>query len=308
MLASIVFFAVNVLLLRAISLAAPVVDGSVASIFRGLVGWMVLAVAFRGRGFEPRRILASPMLLLRGIVGAGGILLFYVTITHLGAGRAVILNLTYPIFGAWMAAAWLKETLRAGQVGWMLVGLAGLGVFFAGSAFAGGVTRYELLALLGAVVAGVAVVMIRVLSRTEHAATIYGSQCLWSLLAGLPLGAKSLPELTFGVVIVLSVASVLVSLGQLALTHSFRSLSVAKGSSIQMLLPLATAAGGFLFFGERYSLVELLGALITLGATWQVVRGPGPTRPSPPARAALPLGPIQPLVAGVGVPGPSMRT
>ncbi|MGE3310003.1 MAG: DMT family transporter [Limisphaerales bacterium] len=311
MLASIVFFAVNVLLLRAISLMAPVVDGSVASIFRGLIGWIVLAVAFGGRGFEPRRIFASPMLLMRGIVGAAGILLFYVTITHLGAGRAVILNLTYPIFGALMAASWLKEKLRAGQVLGMLVGLGGLGVFFAGSAFDGGVTRYELLALLGAVVAGAAVVLIRVLSRTEHAATIYGSQCIWSLVAGMPAGAKFLPELTFGVVVLLCVASVLVSAGQLALTQSFRTLSVAKGSSIQMLLPFATAAGGFLCFGERYSWMELLGALITLGATWHVVaggRGPGSgsARRSSPAAAVPSVEKAQPWIAGVGVPRPSI--
>jgi drug/metabolite transporter (DMT)-like permease len=275
MLLSIVLFAVNVLLLRAIALAVPAVDGYVASIFRGLVGWCVIYLAFRGRGFEPRRLFSSPMLLLRGVVGAAGILLFYVTINHLGAGRAVILNLTYPIFGAVMAAVFLKESLRVGQLAWMLVGLVGLGVFLAGSTSDGGVTRYEVLALLGAVVAGAAVVLIRVLSRTEHASTIYASQCIWSFLAGLPLGFKPLAEVTPMAAGVLVVASILVSVGQLALTHSFRTLSVAKGSSIQMLLPLATAVGGVLFFGERYSPVELFGAFITLAATWQVVRGPG---------------------------------
>ena len=275
MLLSIVLFAANVLLLRAISLAVPAVDGYVASIFRGLVGWVVILLSFRGRGFEPKRLISSPMLLLRGVVGAAGILLFYVTISHLGAGRAVILNLTYPIFGALMASVWLKESLRLGQLAWMLVGVVGLGIFLAGSTSDGGVTRYEILALLGAVVAGAAVVLIRVLSRTEHASTIYASQCIWSFLAGLPLGLKPLAEVTVTATGVLVVASILVSVGQLALTQSFRTLSVAKGSSIQMLLPLATAVGGVLFFGERYSPTELLGAMITLGATWKVVRGPG---------------------------------
>lgn len=270
MLLSIVLFAVNVLLLRAIA-----ADGAVASIFRGAVGWLVILVAFHRRGFEPRRLFASPMLLLRGVVGAAGILLFYVTIPHLGAGRAVILNLTYPIFGAVMAAVWLKESLQGRQLAWMLVGLVGLGVFFAGSAFHGGITRYEVLAVLGAIVAGVAVVLIRMLSRTEHASTIYASQCVWSFMAGLPLGARALGEVSFTAMGVMVAASVLVSVGQLALTQSFRTLSVAKGSSIQMLLPLATAVGGALFFGERYTAMELCGASITLGATWLVVRGPG---------------------------------
>ncbi|MBL9126259.1 MAG: DMT family transporter [Verrucomicrobiales bacterium] len=273
-LMSIVLFAANVLLLRALSLAVPSIDGHVASVFRGLVGWVVIVLAFRGRGFEPRRLLTSPMLLMRGLVGAAGILLFYVTISHLGAGRAVILNLTYPIFGAVMAAAWLKESLGLRQLGWMLVGLAGLGLFFAGSAFEGGLTRYEGLALIGAVVAGAAVVLIRVLSRSEHASTIYASQCLWSFAAGLPLGASPIVDLPVAAVAGLVVASVLVSGGQLALTQSFRALSVAKGSSIQMLMPLATSTGGMLFFGERYATLEWVGALITVAATWQVVRNP----------------------------------
>jgi len=274
MLVSIVLFAANVLLLRALSLAMPWIDGHVASVFRGLVGWLVIVAAFQGRGFEPRRLFSSPMLLMRGLVGAAGILLFYVTIGHLGAGRAVILNLTYPIFGALMAAAWLKESLSLRQLGWMLVGLAGLALFFAGSAFDRGLTRYEVLALGGAVVAGAAVVLIRVLSRTEHASTIYASQCLWSFLAGLPLGTQALTQIPPTAIVVLVVASVLVSVGQLALTHSFRTLSVAQGSSIQMLMPLATSAGGVLFFGEQYAGLELAGALVTLAATWQVVRGP----------------------------------
>lgn len=273
-LMSIVLFAANVLLLRALSLAVPSIDGHVASVFRGLVGWVVIVLAFRGRGFEPRRLLTSPMLLMRGLVGAAGILLFYVTISHLGAGRAVILNLTYPIFGAVMAAAWLKESLGLRQLGWMIVGLAGLGLFFAGSAFEGGLTRYEGLALIGAVVAGAAVVLIRVLSRSEHASTIYASQCLWSFAAGLPLGASPIVDLPVAAVAGLVVASVLVSGGQLALTQSFRALSVAKGSSIQMLMPLATSTGGMLFFGERYATLEWVGALITVAATWQVVRNP----------------------------------
>lgn len=275
MLASIVLFSANVLMLRALSLAMPWVDGHVASVFRGLVGWVVILIAFQGRGFEPKRLFTRPILLLRGVVGAAGILLFYVTISHLGAGRAVILNLTYPIFGAVMAAAWLKESLGFRQLAWMLVGLAGLGVFFAGSAFDGGLTRYEGLALIGAVVAGAAVVLIRVLSRSEHASTIYASQCVWSFLAGLPLGMKPIADLSPTAVAVLVVASVLVSVGQLALTHSFRALSVAKGSSIQMLMPLATSAGGVLFFGERYAMLEWVGACVTLAATWQVVRNPG---------------------------------
>ena len=72
----------------------------------------------------------------------------------------------------------------------------------------------------------------------------------------------------------LIVASVLVACGQLLITHSFRHLSVAKGSGIQMLLPPLTAAGGMLFFDESFTPVEAVGAVITLAATWALLNVP----------------------------------
>ncbi|MCC6232625.1 MAG: DMT family transporter [Verrucomicrobiales bacterium] len=289
MLVSVVFFAANVLVLRAVSLRVPEADGYAASVFRGWVGLLVVVVVYRGRGFEPWRLVQRPLLLARGLVGAAGILLFYVTIEHLGAGRAVILNLTYPIFGAGMAAVWLREGVTARALVWMGVALVGLGVFFADGLAAGtGVTRYEVLALLGALVAGAAVVLIRLLSRTEHAATIYASQCVWSFLVALPLAGGAVWSLPLWVMGTLVAASLLVTVGQLALTRAFRDLSVAKGSSIQMLLPLATGLGGVAFFGERYVWTELAGALVTLGATWAVVRERGGPPRAVGATAARP--------------------
>lgn len=283
MLLSVVLFAANVLLLRAISLRAPEVDGYVASLYRGVTGWVILLLFYRGRGLQAGRLWTRPLVLLRGAVGATGILLFYVTIAHLGAGRAVIINLSYPIFGAVMAGVWLKERLEARQVGWMLVALGGLGIFLAGDrsgVLAGGATelgglsvnRYELLAVLGAVVAGMAVVLIRLLGREEHPSTIYASQCLWSLVAALPFCRPEYLVPSPGVLAALILASALVAGGQLTMTESFRHLSVATGSSIQMLLPLATAAGGAVLFAERYVLREVLGALVALAATWWVVQ------------------------------------
>ncbi len=269
---SIVLFAANVLVLRALTLWSPTADAYVASVFRGWVGLVVVGIGFRRRGFEPRHLLSRPMVLLRGAVGAAGVFLFYLTIDHLGAGRAVIINLSYPIFGAVIAAIWLKERVEPRQLGWMALALAGLGVFFLGELRHGGFSRYEFLGLLGAVVAGVAVVLIRLLRHTEHSSTIYASQCVWSGLAALPFCHGSLPQLSGVTVAGLLVASLLVAAAQLALTQSFRYLSVARGSSFQMLLPVLTALGGVVCFNERFESVELAGAAVTLVATWLAVR------------------------------------
>jgi drug/metabolite transporter (DMT)-like permease len=56
------------------------------------------------------------------------------------------------------------------------------------------------------------------------------------------------------------------------MTHGFQRLSVARGSSIQMLMPVVTALGALVCFGERLSLAEVVGGAVTLGATWLSVR------------------------------------
>jgi len=166
MLLSIVLFALNVLLIRAVALHTPSADGHVALVFRGAIGLMVVWVAFRGRGLEAGHLFRRPLVLARGAVGGVATLIFYLTITPLGAGRAVILNLTYPIFAAVMAALWIGEPIVRRQLGWMVVSFVGLVIFLGGKALKGGVTGYEYLGLAGAVSAGAAVVLIRLLRHS----------------------------------------------------------------------------------------------------------------------------------------------
>lgn len=272
MLLSIVLYAANVLILRAASQASPLADAWVATAFRGSIGLVLVAALFGGRGFQASSLIHRPLVLARGIVGAGAILLFYFTIPHLGAGRAVILNLTYPVFAGIMARFWIGESLSRRQLGWMLLSLAGLALFLGGDAWKPGALRWELIGLLGAVAAGGAVVLIRELRHTEHPSTVFASQCLWSLVLTVPFSIGPLQSLPHDVAAALIAAAVLVGLAQLAMTHAFRSLSVARGSAIQMLLPLLTTAGGMALFGERLSGVELVGAALTLWGTYEAVR------------------------------------
>lgn len=271
MLASVVLFAANTLLIRAAALHAPAADGWVAMLFRGGVGIaMVYALFGYGRGLDSRRLFRGRLIVIRGIVGALSVVAFYITVIKLGAGRAVIINLTYPIFASVIAAVWLKERLSRAALVWMLVGFAGLVIFLSDNGHFTGPKPYDWLALAGAVGAGWVVVIIRRLRHEEHPATIYASQALYSLVIAAPAVVK-LPVLPSGAWLGLSVAAVIVTIAQLIMTRAYQFMSVSRGSSIQMLLPLTTAVGGFLFFGERFHSVEIAGGLLTLLATWRVV-------------------------------------
>ena len=270
MFGSVFLFAANILVLRGLSLAVPEADGWMASLFRGGVGMAIVLAVFSGRGLQTGRLFRHPLLMLRGLLGGFSILAFYVTVVHLGAGRATIINLSYPMFGSLIASVWLKEKLAAAAWGWLAAGFAGLVIFLGGGGSAG-IGLYDGLAVAGAVAAGAVVVLIRQLRHSEHASTIYAAQCLATLAIALVPAAPEALTLPGKAVALLSVAAALVTGGQLALTQAFRTLSVARGSAIQMVLPIVTAAGGFWFFQERFEAVELVGAGLTVLATWRLL-------------------------------------
>lgn len=307
MVISLFFFASSVLLLRGLALRLEGSIGWHGILFRGWVGLVILLTFFGGsRGLVLRHCFTHGKVAARGIVGAIATLLFYISIVELGASRAIVINLSYPLFGAILAAVWLREsvTLRAGF--WLLAGFGGLVIFFSSGvqsqaalgnsadAHFAGLGTYDLVAIAGAVTSGIAVVLIRGLSKDHHPSTIYSSQCLYGVLITVPvvgLQIFTLPPFAWGILIL---SGCLVACGQLAITYGFRDLSVAKGSSIQMVLPLMTTAGAFFIYQETLSPTELLGGLLTLIATWQVLRLPA-QKPAETAPTAIKSEPNFPL-------------
>ena len=81
-----------------------------------------------------------------------------------------------------------------------MVGAVGtLLLFFSHAAFERDLGIYELVAVLGAITAGIAVGLIRGLSKDHHPSTIYGSQCVYGILLTLPVAGVavfSLPPIT----------------------------------------------------------------------------------------------------------------
>jgi drug/metabolite transporter (DMT)-like permease len=241
-----------------------------ATLFRGVVGVLILLVFYsNGRGFEWRRMFTNRLVVMRGLIGCLGIICFYITITELGAGRAIVINLTYPMFATVIAALWLKEKVRVVTSCWLVVAMAGLVVFLSDGSMDLAPSGYDMLGLLGALAAGFVVVIIRKLRHQEHPATIYGAQATASLLLGLPMAGKVV-ELPFAGWGLLVVGAVVVTFGQLIMTSAYQRLSIAHGASLQMTLPVFTAAGAFFFFGEKFETYEIIGACVTLVAIWRV--------------------------------------
>ena len=270
MLASVVLFAGNTLLIRGASLVSAGADGWMATLFRGAVGILILLIFFsNGRGFEWRRMFSNRLVMMRGLIGGVGIICFYITITELGAGRAIVINLTYPMFATVIAAFWLKEKVRLVTSCWLVVAMAGLVVFLSDGNMKLAPSGYDMLGLFGALAAGFVVVIIRKLRHEEHPATIYGAQATCSLLLGLPFAGDA-PALPSAGLWLLALGAVVVTFGQLIMTSAYQRLSIAQGASLQMTLPVFTAVGAFFLFGEKFAAHELAAAAVVLIAIWRV--------------------------------------
>ena len=265
MLLSATCFTINVLLTRALGQMETVSVWLICTA-RFIVGIGMVAV-FYPRDVQPLHLFRHRKLIERGLVGGLTVVGFYLTILHLGAGRATFINTTYVVFGGLLAMWILREQFRIAIAAGGAIALTGLalltGAFGAGSH----ASLYDLLGIVTALGSAWVVVTIRQLHATEHTATIFAAQCVYGLLVCIVPASLHWQPLSLASGGLLLIASFCVGVGQIAMTFSFRDLPVAEGSLLQMLVPVGIGAGGALFFNEHFSIAEVAGAGLILGGT-----------------------------------------
>ncbi len=291
MVASVLGFSFNTLLLRHLTAAGQTATPEMALLFRAAVGIAVVLLAFRGRRpTEIRPVFVDRGLILRGFTGLLGTAAYYYTVPGLGAGRATLISTTYFVFAPIIAVFALGESLTWKRGLW--IALAFLGI--TGLVQSGGgvsmqfVSGEEWIALAGAVLAAWSVVLVRSLTARYSIGTIYLAQCVWILLPLALIAGPHLLDLTTRDWLLLTTAALAASFGQLAMNEGYRVLSVTTGASIQMLWPVLTSLGGIYFFHETFALIQILGAVVILLAIWRLIldqarlsRLTAPTLPGP---------------------------
>ncbi len=265
MLLSIGFFSSNSLILK--YLADEDISPWIALLFRAAVGLAFVRVVFRGGAqVDYWRAMTNRLLASRGILGVLGTIAYYFTVAELGPGKATLISNTYVVIAALMAVWFLREPFNRGKLAGNVFAFAGLTFLLANPVQLTVFGWYEALAVFGALVAAGTVIVIRQLTLTETTATIYTSQCVYVLAGSIPLAAWSLYQqpLTFSQGVILAIAGVSATVGQLAMTEGFRHLSVSVGGVFQICVPIVISIGGVLLFNEAFSYWQVLGAILIL--------------------------------------------
>jgi len=266
MLLSTVCFTANALIIRALG-AVQAVDVWLLACVRFVIGLGLIVAVFRvgPEAFQPQNLYRHRRLILRGVVGSLGVYTYYLTVVHLGAGRATFINNTYVALGAVLAVVMLREPFRPVLAVGGVLALAGLALLTNVFQTGAGIGVYDLVAVASAGASAYVVVTIRQLhAEGEHTSTIFAAQCAYGLvICTAPAAASWAPHSPLAWTLMI-VGALCAGTGQICMTRAFRDLPVGEGSLLQMLVPLGIAVGGAVFFHEHFLPHELLGAALIL--------------------------------------------
>jgi drug/metabolite transporter (DMT)-like permease len=205
-----------------------------------------------------------PLLLFRGLSGAGT---FYLTLLAFRDGAlsvTMVLFFTNPLWALFLGALFLKEHLTWERILCVVTAIFGIAVLI--NPWGEGITTSHLYGLAAGLMGGANSVVTRHLRIRHSSRVIYGFHSIVGTLVSLPfaIGPVHVPQMIDGTMLLVAAAFGL--LGQVAMNHGFRFIRAAEGSTLLMVEAIMTSFVGILLFDEPFTMAFLVGALMILGS------------------------------------------
>lgn len=202
------------------------------------------------------------LLVVRGATSLVCWFLYYASFQTLDLSLATTLTFTTSLFVVAMAPFVLGEKLGALRTLATVLG-------FVGVVLASGATSFRLesgvlLGLGSALAAAVLIFQNRILSRTEHTATIMVWIGMVATLSTLPFALTSWAKVGGGDLVLMITAGTLATLGMLLTVEAYRFGEVSALATFPYARILFAFAAGYLIFGETASARELLGVAVIM--------------------------------------------
>lgn len=249
---------------------------------RGIVTLVISYVMVRRAGLSPWGTQRGK-LLLRGVLGFGGLTGYYAAIALLPIADATTIQQIVPLLTALLAWKLLGE-----EIGWRtLVALAcGItGVLVIVHPSGSGLNPTGVLVALGAAVcSSIAYVTVRTLSRSEHALVIVFYFPLVATPLAIPWAvADWVTPAPIDLLLLLAIG-LTTQVGQVFLTMGLAAERVGRATSVGYLQIVFAIAWQMTVFHDAPELATLLGAALIIGGTVVVARAPkAATPPASPA-------------------------
>lgn len=202
-------------------------------------------------------------LILRGVSGVMALTMFFYTLQVMPLGSAVTLQYLSPIFTSVLAIFLLREKVLPPQ--WLFFALSFAGVLML-KGFDDRVAFWPMMAGIGsALFSGVAYNAIRKVKDTDHPLVVvfYFPMIATPIMFVLSLFVWRWPQGWDWLVIIL--LGVFTQIGQLNMTKALQAEEASKVTSLKYLGTIYALSYGLMFFGEKYTLLGILGIVLVTG-------------------------------------------
>ena len=266
-LGSVVFFAVMAVLVKVV----PNVSSYQTTFYRFAIGVGIMSLLSLF-GIVNLKFNDKKNLFWRGLVGGVAVYLFYLSIIKLGVGKGSVYTYSYPIFATLFSMLILKEKVEPIKIVVIFISFAGLIILsLGGTGSLAGIGIYELIAIAGSIITGLAVVFVKKLHDSDNSYAIFFSQCIvgfWMFL--IPSGTTQ-AQGNLGELLLLILIGVVATIAQLFMTEGYRYVNVATGSLLQSLVPVFNLLSGWLIFHEQFNTIEMSGAFVIVSSCFALV-------------------------------------
>ena len=218
------------------------------SFFRVIFGLLAFAPLILRLGWENLKKKRLRMHFLRGGLQAGAMLQFFTALRLTPLAKVAALQFTIPLFSTVLALVMLRETIRLRRITALAVGFAGTLIILRPDI--GGLDLGAGLVVTASASWAMAIIVIKVLSRTDSSVTItvYGTLFMvpFTLLAAIPYWqTPTLEQLAW-----LAAVGALASIHNLCVAQAFRDADVTAVMPLDFSKLIWAAIIGYMFFGE----------------------------------------------------------
>ena len=255
LIAAAAFWSFGGLWIKLISFDSLVIAGG-----RSAIAAVMIALLARGASWKK----PTPAVWFGAIAYAGTVLLFVTATKLTTAANAILLQYTAPIHVALLSPWLLNE--RITRIDWLTVAavMVGMSFFFLDQLSADGMAGNLL-----AIVSGVFFALTVIALRRDHAPgaalqmVLFGN--ILTALIGLPFAVGAVPQGNDLLYLAL-LGVVQLGLGYILFVRGVGKVSAIEGALIPKLEPLLNPVWVMLFYGERPSLLSLLGGAFVIAA------------------------------------------
>jgi len=237
--------------------ASQTVDNYTIVFFRNFVGLMLFLPLIMKQGTSFVKTEKLWMHTWRSLVGLAAMYGFFYAIAHLKLSNAMVFTYSSPIFIPLIAWLFLKERITKAML--MAAALGFLGVFCVAKPDQGLWNWVSAIGIASSLLASMAFVTVRALTKTEPPERIVFYFCLiGSLLSAIPMfwvwRPYALKELFF-----LIAAGILANVSQIFMSHAYRLAPAGQIAPVNYMAIIFAGVWGFFLWQETPDFYSLFG-------------------------------------------------